>query len=107
MSFPEEQAEVQAEGIPFSFVIGLFEDVQGNDPPEDRSLGAEYAEEVDITDELPVGADMSGRITDQIPWAGTLPGKCAVSRDMVMLKCWSSTSNAPGLAAIRDDWANR
>lgn len=95
---------MRAEGIPFSFIVALYGD-ENDRTPSDPTLAADYAEWIDVTDhEFPVTVDMTGTIRDQIPWAGSLPGKCAVSREMVMLECWSSASNNPGLRAIRDDW---
>ncbi|MFZ5475290.1 MAG: hypothetical protein ACOZNI_00830 [Myxococcota bacterium] len=100
----EEQQEIRDEGIPFSFVIALYGD-ERDDTPTDPELAVEYAEAIDTVDhEFPVTLDMTGTIRDQIPWAGSLPGKCAVSRELVMLECWSSDTNTKGLNAIRDDW---
>lgn len=85
-------------------MIALYGD-ERDATPTDPDLAVEYAEAIDAaSSEFPVTLDMTGTIRDQIPWEGSLPGKCAVSREMVMLQCWSSDRNTPGLNAIRDDW---
>jgi hypothetical protein len=97
----EEQEEIRAEGIPFSFVVALYGD-KSDETPTDPALGADYAEAIDVVDhEFPVTADLTGTVRDQIPWEGSLPGKCVVSPEMVMLSCWSSGKNEPGFAVIR------
>lgn len=103
----EEQQEIRDEGIPFSFVIALYADEEDNIPPRDEGIALEYAEYIGLGQAFPVTADMTGTITDLIPWEGTLPGKCAVSRDLELMECWSSARNKPGLDAIREDWEAR
>ncbi|MFZ5477402.1 MAG: hypothetical protein ACOZNI_11570 [Myxococcota bacterium] len=100
----EEQEEIRAEGLPFRFVIALYADERDNAPPRDADIALEYAEEIEAGQAFPVTADMTGTIRDQIPWSGELPGKCAVSRELELMRCWSSETNTPGLNAIRDDW---
>lgn len=106
MGFPTIQTEINDEGIPFQIVLALFEDVLGNRPPTDPALSSEYAEEVEVTREFPVGVDLTGSLLDSVPFEDTLPNKCIVTPDMVLLYCWSAVDNTEGFDAMREDFEN-
>lgn len=75
----------------------------GNRPPTDPGIAADYAEIVGITRELPVTADLSGRLVESVPFENTLPSKCIVSPEMELVHCWNTVDNEEGLAAMRED----
>lgn len=106
----EEQQTYRQEGLPFSFVVVLFEDALGNRPPDEEDDGAmtlapDYAEVIGVDKEFPVTVDFTGELIDNVPWEEALPGKCVVSRDMVILHCWTSIYNEEGIEVIREDYA--
>lgn len=68
-------------GIPFSYVIVLFQDAIGGAP--DRDVAADYADVVDARQRIPVLSDLDQAILDSTPYDGSpLPGKCVLSPDM-------------------------
>lgn len=87
MELPDLHADFTADhpGIPFSPVILLFEDKNGQLP--DAQTAVRYTETVSATG-FPVVADPAAAIIDATPYRGdSLPGLCVLSPDMVMLEC--------------------
>lgn len=81
--------------MPFSYIVGLFQDYQGNDP--DEELGNTYWRSLDEPD-FPVLSDPDLLTVDETPYNGqALPGKCIVSPRMEILACDSGHGE--------DDWA--
>jgi hypothetical protein len=107
VSFPTLQQEINDEGIPFQYVLTIFEDVMGNRPPTDPGLSAAYAEEVEIERELPVTTDLVGTLLESVPFEDTLPNKCIVTPELELLYCWSAVDNEEGFEAMRADFADR
>lgn len=97
MRLPERAEDfVDETGLPFSYVIAIFEDTRG-DPPGDRELAAEYWEAVGEP-EFPVGTDPEQAVLEVTPFDGSpLPGKCVLSPAMEMLACEAGHEE--------DDWA--
>ena len=83
----DEQAGFSTNGIPFSFMVILHQGMTGSAP--DAKEAARYAERIDDPP-YPVTVSIDQAIIDATPWDGsTLPGKCIVSPDMVLLECWT------------------
>ena len=91
--------------IPFSYMILLATDYQNNAPEaEDAEL---YAEEVEAWS-IPVVSDPEQDSMTQTPWNGsTLPGKCVLSSDMVMMDCYTGHGDdQEAMALIEQDYNN-
>lgn len=99
MSLEEKAAEfTAATGIPLSYIIILHEDGQGQ--PPDGLDAKTYAEQLGLT--MPVTADPASNVLDATPWDGqSLPGKCAMSPDMVMLACYTGEDDTEAFDAIK------
>ncbi len=81
--------------IPFSYIVGLFQDDQAFPPDED--VGEAYWESIEEPD-FPVVADPGQKTISDTPYDGNgLPGKCIVSPRMKILECGSGHGE--------DDWA--
>ncbi len=79
-------------------MVILFEDSLGYAPDgEDASV---YATAIDSPD-FPVVADPEKAILSATTWEGTyLPGKCALTPQMEIIKCYTGHGNDEGLEAI-------
>ena len=68
----------------------------------DEEAGVDYAEKIGEPG-FPVLADMSEQVIYDTPYEGnTLPGKCVLTPDMVMLSCTSGHGNEDLYDAIRE-----
>ena len=76
----------QETGVDFSYLVILFEDVQGDQPKGGTAVN--YADVIDAR-KLPVLADKQQAILSDTPYDGSrLPGKCLLSPEMEMVECW-------------------
>jgi hypothetical protein len=82
----EETASMAAEtGQPVMPIISLFQDTFG--APPQPSHGAAYADALGLSG-FPVTADVDASSLLVLPYAGeTLPGKCVLSPELVILGC--------------------
>ncbi len=88
-------------------MIGLYEDTNSNNPPKNPDkLSVDYAEATDLGQQLPVTSDLDGTMDEVVPMDGGRPFKCAMSPEMVMLDCASSSRNKQAFGAIEDHWAD-
>jgi len=72
-------------GVDLQFLIALFENARGGPPDED--LAQAYHEEINAPD-LPVLSDTEEGILEASSYPGSpLPGKCALSPEMEILRC--------------------
>jgi hypothetical protein len=95
--------------IPFQgFMVGLYEDDDGGNPPRNPAkLSADYAETIGVAQEFPVFSDVDGTMEEIVPFSGARPFNCAVSPDMVILECWDGAAMRKGYKAIEADWEAR
>ena len=78
-------AFVEETGIPFSYMIVLYEDIHANAP--DGADATAYAEEVSA-ELIPVLSSLDQTIMTATPWDPmVLPGKCLLSPDLTILDC--------------------
>jgi hypothetical protein len=96
VSLPDRAAGFRAEtGLPFSYIITLFQDENGDLPAPDDAF--QYWAAVGEPD-FPTTADTRAAILSATPYAGdVLPGKCVLGPRMEILAC------EPG--QVEDDWA--
>ncbi len=96
VSLPNRAADFTAEtGLPFSYVIALFQDASGDLPVASDAEGYWRAVQ---EPEFPVTVDTSAAVFDVTPYTGdALPGKCVLSPEMVILACVAGEE--------QDDWA--
>jgi hypothetical protein len=97
-------SDFEAEGIPFSYMVELYESRAGGVPSsEDADY---YAGAIGVT--TPVLADPTQALHDAMPFGG-LPSRCAVSPRMEILDCWTGHAadllDEPAINAIRDHFA--
>ncbi len=90
-----EEFHDETPDIPFSYIVGLFQDYQAFAP--DEELGKDYWETIDEPD-FPVVSDPEQLTISDTPYTGQgLPGKCVLSPKMRILECGSGHGE--------DDWA--
>ena len=107
VSLPERTADFAAAhaDIPFSYMIVLTQDQGGGLP--DPIVAENYAEAVGNPD-FPVLADPLAASIAATPWDGnTLPGKCVLTPEQVILDCFTGDDDAPAFELIAADWAAR
>ncbi len=79
---------VDESGLEFSYIIGIFQDVQGGVPGGHVAL--EYAQAADAGRAIPVLSDVNEELLRATPFNGSpLPGKCLLSTDMVLVDCYT------------------
>lgn len=82
-------------GVPFSYVVALYEDADGGAPSREAAL--EYAGHMQAAHDLPVLVDTNQELLDYTPFDGSEPlGKCVLSPDMRMLDCFTGTGDDQG-----------
>jgi hypothetical protein len=82
-------------GIPFSYLLVLFQDTLGGLP--DARVAADYSAAADEPS-YPILADLTASVLEATPYEGhALPGKCILGPDLVLLDCRSGGDE--------DDWA--
>jgi len=87
-------------GMEIGFLIALYENARGGPPGED--LGETYHEEINSPD-LPVLSDTEEGILEASSYPGSpLPGKCALSPEMEILRCAHGHGNETLVEAILD-----
>lgn len=86
-------------------MIILFEDSNGQTP--DAADAAEYWDAIQRPT-FPVTVDVTAEMLDATPWDGSsLPGKCVVSPEMVLLDCYVGDEDGKAFDVIAADWAAR
>ncbi len=86
-------------GLPFSWMLVLFQDGQGN--PPNAGFPAKFAAEAGIWS-LPVLGDQVSGVLSATPYDGSVfPGKCALSPAMEILHCYWGEDDEEGFEAIR------
>lgn len=86
-------------GLPFSWMLILFQDGQGN--PPNAGFPAKFAAEVGLSS-LPVLGDQVSGVLSATPYDGSVfPGKCALSPAMEILHCYWGEDDEEGFQAIR------
>ena len=78
----------------------LFQGISGGPTATEAE---QYAEYIGAEDYI-VGSDVAEEVLDNTPYDGqSLPGKCVLSPDMVMLECESGHGNEEMFEAIKAD----
>jgi len=97
-------SDFAAEGIPFSYMVALYESQAGGMPTADDA--EYYAGEIGVT--TPVFADPIQAVTTATPFGG-LPTRCALTPRMEMIECYTGHAadllDEPAINAIRDHFA--
>ncbi|MCP4810358.1 MAG: hypothetical protein GY884_33895, partial [Proteobacteria bacterium] len=60
----------------------------------------DYSDYVGVTGVVPVLAEPTQSIIDEIPWDGLLPGKCLLSPDMTISYCWSGEDDSGAMSFL-------
>lgn len=106
VGFGEESATfTQETGLPFSFLIALFEDDYGSAP--EGSLAATYHAALG-SPSFPVLADTERATLRATPHDGSVvPAKCSLTPEMVLLDCVTGHGSEELLSGIEADAASR
>ena len=95
----EGEAFTAETGVPFSWMLVLFQDGQGN--PPNAAFPAKFATELKLWS-FPVLGDQVSGVLSATPYNGSVfPGKCALSPEMEILHCYSGEDDEEGFEAIR------
>lgn len=102
VGFPSVEQQFRDDtGIEVSFLIGLWGGLSPGTP--EPGLAADYHAAINEV-EVPVFSDTEGLLLGITPYDGSsLPGKCALSPDMVILACIVGQENDEVLDAILED----
>jgi hypothetical protein len=96
---------IEEHGLPFSFLIALFQDYSGGVPDGDDA--AVYHEALGSPD-YPVVSDEAQEMLASVPYDGTsLPGKCLLSPQMEILQCELGHGHEPLIDAMVDHASGR
>ena len=97
------QAEYyQTNDVPFSYIIGLYEDSTGDVPTAE--IVAEYAKVAALPGGyIPVLADQTESLLTATPYDGSsMPGKCVFSDTLEILGCYTSADDTEGFELIAE-----
>lgn len=106
VGFPEMDAQFEAEGIPFSYIVTLQSGTDAGLAAADDCRT--WGDSTGIGESMPILADPTGNITGMLPV--TAPLFCALNPRMVILECWSGhnpgndASLDPMIDVVRADW---
>jgi hypothetical protein len=96
----ETEEFVSASGLDFSYILVVFEDAFGLTPEAD--LASAYHEGIG-SPTYPVLSDVSNTTLPAVPYdAQEVPGKCALTPDMVILGCMTGHGAEPLYQLIED-----
>ncbi len=104
MSFPGHQEAFQEEnGWGFTYIVALVESERGGPPT--AADARSWADSVGV--EFPVLSDKAQALIRVTDYAGPIPYRCALTPDMVMIKCFQGEPGAidPAIEAIREHQA--
>ena len=89
-----EDARTSTGVADLDWIVVLFENVTTGAPLGDDA--GDYAEHTEAV--VPVLAEPTQTIVDEIPWDGTLPAKCFLSPEMTISTCWSGEDDSDAMA---------